>query len=382
LRLEKILIINPFGVGDVIFTSPLIRRLRKQFKSSFIAYLCNGRVAPLLAENKNINKLYVFDKDDYRIIWRRSRPGTPWHGKFRLQALKKLLIFLKTIKSEKFDVAIDLSLGHQYAFFLMLFGVRARIGYNFKGRGRFFTHKIDIDGYHDKHIVEYYLDLLQVSPLTHSLSPMGRGIKGEGARDDYAKLEIFIPQKDLDWADDFLKNNGITANERLLAVIPGGGASWGKAAIYKQWPPENFAQAADELSQRYNMKVILLGSAGDAPACDIVSRSMRNRPVSACGLTNLLQFAALMKRCKLALCNDGGPLHIAVALGINTVSVFGPVDDVVYGPYPASEKHIVIKEDINCRPCYKGFKFKECDNRLCLLNIKPLDIVKSAEKLL
>jgi ADP-heptose:LPS heptosyltransferase len=262
-------------------------------------------------------------------------------------------------------------------FFLALIGVPVRIGYNFKGRGRFLTHKIDIAGYHDKHIVEYYLDLLDLLHVDALQKDVLTSCRDSG------NLEIFIPQEDLSWADNFLKDNSVALNERLFAIIPGGGASWGDTAIYKRWPAENFAKAADELIDKYGgAKIIILGGPEDAVVCDSAIKAMGHRAVDACRKTSLLQLAALLKKCELVICNDGGPLHIAVAMAVKTVSIFGPVDENVYGPYPVSSKHIVMKEALNCRPCYKRFKFNKCQKRLCLLNIRPQDVIKAAENLL
>jgi len=365
LKTERFLIINPFGIGDVLFTTPLVKRIRSRFKDSFIGFICNSRVAPVLSANKNLDEIIVFDKGDYKELWHKSKR----------QAVAQFLHILKKIKSRHFDIVIDLSLNHQYAFFLALLGVPVRIGYNFKNRGRFMTHKTDISGYHDKHIVEYYLDLLD---FLYVETPQW----GVSTPHVDSNLEIFIPEQDLKWADSFLKDSGIQPQQRIAAVVPGGGASWGKSAIYKHWPPENFAHVADALMDKYAVKVILLGSSDDSGVCNAVSGSMRNKAVSACGKTGLLQFAALLKRCSLVICNDGGPLHMAAAVDVKTVSLFGPVDENVYGPYPPGSNHIVLKENIDCRPCYKGFRFKQCQDRFCLMNIRPEDVVKAAEKLL
>lgn len=363
MKTDKILVINPFGIGDILFTTPLLRRLKKQFPNSSVSFICNVHVAPLVFSNRNLKEVFIFEKDDYKTLWRKNK----------IECIKKFLAFLKIIKSRKFDIAIDLSLGHQYAFFLMLLGVPVRIGYNYKGRGRFLTHKINIDGYHDKHVVEYHLDLFDFICRQAHVTQI---------KDDSKRLEIFISDEHKQWRDSFLKENGIGPSDKVVGVVAGGGASWGKTAIYKHWPAENFARAADELAERYNLKIILLGSKGELDICEAVLASMSNRPVMACGRTDLLQFAALLKRCDLVLCNDGGPLHVAVRVGAKTVSVFGPVDERVYGPYPPSAEHIVIKEDLECRPCYKGFKFQQCPDRRCLLDIKPQEVVEAAVKLL
>lgn len=363
MKTDRILIINPFGIGDVLFATPFIKRLRLQFPASFIGFICNKKVEPILVTNKNINEVFVFEKGDYRVLWKNNK----------IECIKLFFSFLGLIKSRNFDIAVDLSLGHQYAFFLKLIGVPVRVGYDFKNRGRFLTHKIPLQGYVDKHIVEYYLDIFDFICKQAN-------IVADKKFDPC--LEIFIDEQSRHWADDFLNRNSISENDKILGIVPGGGASWGPTAFYKHWPPENFAKAADELAARYNAKIVLFGSKAEIDICNSVANAMRIKPVSACGKTGLLQFAALLKRCALVLCNDGGPLHIAVAMGAKTVSIFGPVDENVYGPYPPSERHIVVKKDISCRPCYRGFKFNQCADRLCLLNIRPQDVIRAAEKLL
>jgi len=91
--------------------------------------------------------------------------------------------------------------------------------------------------------------------------------------------------------------------------------------------------------------------------------------------------AALISRCNVVITNDGGPLHIAVGLGVKTVSIFGPVNEAVYGPYPKDEKHIVITNNgVTCRPCYKKFRYNKCNNRVCLDSISVDEVYAAVEK--
>jgi ADP-heptose:LPS heptosyltransferase len=105
--------------------------------------------------------------------------------------------------------------------------------------------------------------------------------------------------------------------------------------------------------------------------------------VDLTGKLDLVELAAVMRGLKLLVCNDGGPLHMAVALGVNTVSVFGPVDEKVYGPYPEDKKHAVIKKDMLCRPCYKNFRFPGCSNdRRCLKGITVEEVYDRIKEIL
>ena len=95
---------------------------------------------------------------------------------------------------------------------------------------------------------------------------------------------------------------------------------------------------------------------------------MKENPLIA-PKTTIRQMAALCKRCKLVVCSEGGPLHIASSQGVKTVSIFGPVDEKVYGPYPATENNIIISSNVDCRPCYRYFTMPECNTRKCMEGI-------------
>ncbi len=149
--MKKFLIINPFGVGDVLFTTPVITSLKDKYPDSTIGYWCNERVKDIFADDPNIDKIFALSRGDLKRTY----------GNSRLEGIKRFLWLAFSIKKEKFDVVLDFSLDHRYSLLAKLLGIKKRIGFNYKNRGRFLTDKIDIDGYEDKHVVEYYLDLLK-----------------------------------------------------------------------------------------------------------------------------------------------------------------------------------------------------------------------------
>ena len=345
----RILIVNPFGIGDVLFSTPLITNLKVVFPESFISYICNIRTKDVLYNNPQINEIFVFEKDEYRRLWREAK----------LKCIKKNISFLIKIKKKKFDLMVDLSLGHHYSLFLWLIGVKKRIGYNYRNRGRFLTHKIDIKGYEDKAIADYYLDLLKfldVKPKRFNLT-------------------MSVSERDRNWADGFFQVNGLKEQDLIVGIIPAGGASWGKDFSYRHWPWENYAELANRLISELKAKIIILGDYSEQKICCQVQDAMNENSISACGKTSLRQFAACLAKCNLVICNDGGPLHVAVSQNVRTVSIFGPVDEEVYGPYPRDPKHIVVTKDINCRPCYRRFKLPVCShNRQCLRDISVKEV--------
>jgi lipopolysaccharide heptosyltransferase II len=354
---RNILVVNPFGIGDVLFSTPLVRLLREHNPDGFIGYICNRRTESLLATNPNIDEVFVYEKDEFKKLWSHSK----------IKCISSFIRQLFRIKKKRFNILIDLSLGHQYSLLALLFGIRQRIGFNYKNRGKFLTSKIDIDGYHSRHIVDYYLLL-----LTFLQIPV------PGA----ARLQFFVQPQDIQWARTFLSNHQIDEQERIVGIIPGGGASWGEKAAYKHWAEEKYIQLINRFAHEYSARVLIFGDARETGKCDRIASQSTNAALNVCGRTNLGEFAALLRFCDIVIANDGGPLHVAVSQDAPTVSIFGPVDETVYGPYPLDGDHIVIKRQSDCRPCYNKFKIPECPKRICLENIEVADVFEASQQLL
>lgn len=349
----KILFVNPFGIGDVLFTTSLFKPLKERGNS--IYYWCNERVPGILRHNKAVEAIFSFSRGDLKRIFKKS-PG---------EAIKGTIGLIKKIKNERFDMALDFSLDYRYGLLLRVLGVKRVAGFDYKGRGRFLTDKIKIDSFKGKHIIKQYEALLKFinrSMVVHS------------------KMELFMGDDEKEWANEILSRNGISANDVLIGIVPGGGASWGKSAFRKHWPKEKFTRIIEKLMTLDKYKIILLGDEKETELCDFISDRAGNNIVNLCGKTTLGQLAAVLERCKLLVTNDGGPLHMASALGLKTVSIFGPGDEAVYGPYPSSSDHIVITSNVDCRPCYKNFRYQLCQVRKCLDDIEPSTVLKAIGK--
>lgn len=350
--LKKILIINPFGIGDVLFTTPLIREIKQAYPGCSIGYWCNERVQSILENNPCIDKIFGLSRGDIKKIFLKSR----------LKGIGKSWDLLRKIRKERFDIALDFSLDHRYGLIAKLSGIKKRIGFNYKNRGRFLTDKIDIDGYNTKHIVEYYLDLLKII----NIIPKSRN------------LELDVPQSYKIKAKNMLTNIGIKDNDIIVGIAPGAGVSWGKDAALKHWPAVKFAELADKIITNFGAKILILGDASERHIADIIVNTMNNKAIDLVGKTSLEELIAIISNLRALITNDGGPLHIAVALSKKTVSFFGPVDPKVYGPYPPDEnRHIVLRKTLDCSPCYRKFRLNPCKrNRECL---KMIDVKLALE---
>jgi len=355
--MNKFLIINPFGIGDVLFTTPVIKAIKQRYPDSYLGYWSNCRVEPILKNNPQINKVFALSRGDLKKVFQESL----WKGLWNAGKL------IRWLKNEHFDICLDFSLDHRYSLLAKLIGIKKRVGFNYKGRGRFLTESSHLEGYQDKHVVEYYADLLKFLdiPVTDKKMFLATSLAGE--------LK----------ARDIFSSAGIEEADRVIGIFPGAGGSWGRDAAIKHWPALKFAQVAGKLMDKFGVKVVILGDESEQKIAEMITHAMAHKPIDLVGKTDLEILPAVIKNCNLLITNDGGPMHMAAALGVKSVSVFGPVSEIAYGPYPVDHQHVVLKSNLACRPCYKNFRLSVCDkDKECLRQVSADAVFDAAAKLL
>ena len=158
--------------------------MKNKYQDAVITYICNKRSYEIIKNNPNISKIYIFEKDDYRRLWAESK----------LKLVKELRALITSIKADRYDIVFDMSLGYIYSLILFLFaGIPIRIGFHYRKRGKFLTHKLTIEGFNEKHVIEYYLDLGAMIGLDTSDKEM----------------ELVVPQEEQAWADAYLLKESV-----------------------------------------------------------------------------------------------------------------------------------------------------------------------------
>jgi ADP-heptose:LPS heptosyltransferase len=356
---ESFLVINTFGIGDVLFSTPLLRNLAQTFPKARFYYMANRKTSGLLSQHPLLKKVFVYERDEFIAESKRSW----WKG------LNKYIAFISDIRKEKIDVAIDLSLNTPFGLFAMLAGIKERFGLDYKRRGIFLTGRLPIEGFIGKHVAEYYLDVLKLLDIQPQRLPM----------------EVFTDSGSRDWADDFFKKNSLKKGELIIGIAPCGGDAFGKDAKIKRWPPEKYSILIDRLVNDFKAKVFIFAGPkekGDVAA--ILSAVKAKNSVFEFSDSSLVQTVALVEHCSLFIGNDTGPMRFADALRKKIVVLFGPVDEVVYGPVFDNEQRCkVIKEDLPCRPCYRKFRLGPCEQQgACLKNIRVEKVLEAIRELL
>lgn len=329
-EIKRILIRSVNWIGDAILTTPAITALRNNFPEARISILAKPWVSEIFKGNPDVDEVILYE------------------GSGIVQRLR----LIHGIRMKGFDLAILFQNAFEAALIAFLSGIPLRLGYCTDGRG--FLLKPSIPANADtmkKHHLEYYLDLLR-----------GAGLKAEDE-----SLVLNLDEKERAWALDFLKNGGWKEGDRLVGINPG--ASYGRA---KRWYPERFAFLGDRLIKE-GVKVIVFGGPGERLIVEDIKKRMTKEPIIAAEVS-VRELASIIERCAVFITNDTGPMHMASALRVSVVAIFGSTDPNVTGPI--GEGHAVIQKGVECSPCF----LRECPKDFrCMDLIKVEDVLFAAE---
>jgi heptosyltransferase-2 len=301
-------------LGDAVMSLPAIRAIRQVFPHAHLAVVARPWVADLYARESCID----------RVI-----PYTAQKGLAAKRA------FAAQLGREHFDAAILLQNAFDAALLAWLAGIPERIGYRRDARGLLLTAAIPVPEPGDipRHQRFYYLELLRRAGMIESF-PETEAIRLDGIGDARAAGTAHLARL------------GVAGP--AIGISPG--AAYGNA---KRWLPERFAAVAQGLPRgSAPATALLFGSAGERALCETVAQALRaaGAPVhNLAGETTLREFIDLAAACRLFLTNDSGAMHVASALGVPTVAVFGATDDTTTGPTGPLAR--VVREHAECSPC-------------------------------
>jgi len=350
---RSILLIRPDHLGDLLFTTPALRLLREAFPQARITYLVGPWSKAVVENNPHIDEIALCPFPGFTRQTKRSF----------LKPYVILLRYAKRLREKNFDLAIILRFDHWWgALLAYLAGIPHRVGYDVAEVRPFLTDIVPYSPH--RHEVEQNLALVE-------------RVSGFGFRVSGWPLELNLTAEDEGFAECYLVERGAEDSDLLVGIHPGAGAP------VKLWRNEAWAQVADSLAQQYGAKVILTGSAGESTLCRAIAEEMTTKPIVAAGETSLGGLAAIMARCQLVLGVDSGPLHLAVAVGIPTVHLFGPVDSRAFGPWGDPAYHIVVTSKMDCIPCNRlDYSPTELRQHPCVRNITVEQVLEAVDKLI
>jgi heptosyltransferase II len=346
-RTNKILIRLPNWVGDAVMAIPALRELRRIFRASQITLAGRPWVLGLF-EDEGL--------DDHTITIEDSNGA--------LDRCARFLSETDRYRRERFDWAVLLT--NSFATALAAWAGRAKKvgGYPTDSRKMLLDYAVPFQpGYKTLHQIKYYLNIAAQIEIA---------IAGRSSVDfDRCEPRLDSPS-DTTRGLELLERFGINAERGILAINPGATNS-----TAKRWPAERFASTADKFSDAYGFQTVIIGTAGDKPVALQVAESMRAQPTVIAGETSIADLKALLRCVRLVISNDTGTSHVAAALGVPTVVVFGPTEHVA--TRPLSDRAIVVRHDVECSPCM----LRECpiDHR-CMMRVEVNDVYTAARRLL
>ncbi len=325
-------------VGDAVMNTPAVLAVRKSFPNARITILAKPWVAGIFENNPSVNSIIHLTKQDLDF------PLGPWHLGRRL-------------KREDFQRSYILPNSFSSALSMSLARIPERIGYALQHRSLLLTQPVRVTPeLLSCHQVFYYLGLIPEAQLTP----------------DECHPRLYLSQQERSDAESLLASEGIAPNETLIGVGPG--AVYGPA---KRWPEERFASVIKRLAGDGNRRFLLFGSPSERSIAEKVASLSGVVCVNFAGKTTLRELIALLERCRIFLTNDSGAMHIAAALRVPVVAVFGSTNPVTTSPY--GDGHLLIRHPVPCSPCLK----RECPTDLrCMLEITPEEVAEACELLL
>jgi heptosyltransferase-2 len=331
----KILIRATNWVGDAIMALPALRHVRADSPDAHIAILARPYVADIYRHQQVANELIHYDV-------RGIHAG--FSGRERLA---------KELREQNFDVAILLQNAFDAAWLAWRARIPRRIGYARDGRNLLLTDRIAVPkpGQIPPHEKFYYLELLRrANLLTHLAAE--------------TLIELAIPGDHSEAAEEKLRAAGSVPGKLRVAV--GAGASYGSA---KCWPPESFAATLNSLQNHSNLEVILFGTTSESAVNDAIAGKLDHPPINLTGQTSIAELPALLSRCQVFLGNDSGAMHVAAAVGLPVVAVFGPTDPL--GTAPVTPRCTIVQQKPYCSPCF----LRRCptDHR-CMAAVAPQSV--------
>jgi lipopolysaccharide heptosyltransferase II len=331
----RIVVLAPNWLGDVVMALPAIRDIRRHFAQAHLAIAARSSVAKIFRGVAGVNEVLTFTGTKHEV---------------------------DQLKARRFDIAILLPNSFRSAWIVRRAGIPQRWGYRADFRGPLLTKAVRRPKQR-VHFGQYYQELvgklgIETGPLTPTIE---------------------LPASTVDAARILLEQRGWTRDRPLIGIAPG--AAFGHA---KRWPAKRFAALVSMAQRELGAVCVLLGRDDDRDASQAIEEAMDGGSIiNLVGHTELLSFMGVIAHCSALVANDSGALHVAAALGIPVVAIYGPTSEQFSRPLTSKEgtgdRVITISESVFCRPCW----LRDCpiDHR-CMTRIAPERVYASLRQLL
>ena len=335
-NISSMLIVNLGGIGDMVLCLPAIRALKAAYPRACLDLLCVDRAAPLAQDAGIFRNVYVCGSNPLaspRLLLALRRAGYD------------LAVNMRTLASAAGALKMRV--------FFTLIKPRVWAGRDTNGRGKFFSVRIPEKEPGEKYEMAYDLD---------TASALGADTTG-------CRVSLAVNPESAAAVRALLQGKGVDPSELLIGVHPGGMPS-------RRWPAKNFIAVMNALGARLRCRFVITGGANEAGLGRELAEA--TGAIDLTGKLDLRSTLALIARCGLFISNDTGPMHLAAALRVPLVAIFGPGQLKRFDPRQVTDKTRILYRPSACAPCEK----KQCADLKCLVSITPEEAVFAACSLL
>jgi lipopolysaccharide heptosyltransferase I len=326
LKPERIAIIKPSALGDIVHALPVLTALRRRFPDAHITWIVNRSYEPLLRDHPDLDATLAFDRG----VLKKGVVSTA------MTAIR----FAQSLRDGKFDLAIDLQGLFRSGLMTFATGAARRVGLSTAREGA----------------AHFYSDVIPTPALNegHAVDRCWRAAEAFGAGEGKKEFRVPVDPAARIWVAEQLA--GCERPWLGFAI----GARWQT----KRWPPEHFAALARAAQERCGGTAVFVGTADEAPLADDAIRQLNGPAVNLSGRTALRQLVAVLAEADVVFANDSGPLHIAAALGRPVVAPYTCTEIRLHGPYGARG---TVATTVSCRGSY----VRTCDHLSCMAELTP-----------
>ena len=330
---RRILLIKPSSLGDIVHAMPTLFALRERFPDAEVTWLVKRQWVALVEVLKGVDHVCAVE-----------------------QGLMGWLGRVPDLRAAGFDLVVDLQGLFRSGAMAWLTGCSRRVGFANAREGSpfFYTQRVAVPT-GSMHAVDRYL------LVTEALG---------AARPKEPRFEFIDRAEDRQAVETLLTAAG------LAGVLPWVAMNVSARWETKRWPPQHFAEAADQLAEA-GIPIVFMGGPAERPETRAVMARMRTKAVDLTGQTPVGLLPSLLRRAAVLVTNDSGPMHIAAAVGTPVVALFGPTDPVRTGPY--GRGHVVLSNPVECRPCFR----RECSRAVtleCLTGVTSEQVVRAVQQ--
>ncbi len=342
---SRILFVRLRSLGDTILSTPLYRALKSWRPDLRISVLVESPHDEVLHNNPDLHQV---------ISIRCQNLG-------RLEQLKSRIQALRQVRAEQFECCINLHGGSTSAWITRLSRARHRVGLQSFRNAFAYNHRIELPtpvvGGRKQHTVQYQIEWLRRLGLPPCEPP---------------PLQVFLDPRAGEKASRRLASLGVDAKTPYCAIQPA-------SKFYtKQWTAEGFAEVADHVAGAHGLPVLLIGGPGEDETLHQVASRCRSS-VATIQVASISELAWIFKRARVFIGNDSGPTHLAAALGVPVVVIFGSSDSQVWHPWKS--RFELVQNRFDCNPC-PGYRCLVYSEPQCILSVEAGQVKAAADAVL